>query len=52
MTRGDRIRLMSDEELTELLGKIRDDGGNIDTPRVCEVAGGCKRMRKLFNVLR
>lgn len=42
MTNGDRIRSMTDEQLTEFLGKIRDDGGNIDISGFCEVAGGCK----------
>lgn len=41
MTHGDSIRSMNDEELTEFLGKIRDDGGDIPTPGFCS-EGGCK----------
>lgn len=42
MTNGDRIRSMSNEELTTFLSSIREDGGILPISGFCCIAGGCK----------
>ena len=42
MTNGDRIRSMSNEELTTFLSNIRENGGILPISGFCCTSGGCQ----------